>query len=159
MAYTDSEAYIHNQAYVPDTISDAPGTGTDAPGTPDAGETTDDGCESPILCARPVRCAPPVLREPAPPAELSGPVLCRPGHSGAPRMQMTQRMVDEDGDVFDSQGRRFHWPALKANNIMRLLDYTWFRRECDHTLRTRLDLHCRDCFDLVSKYLLALKAR
>ena len=34
MAYTDSEAYIHNQAYVPDTISDAPGTGTDAPGTP-----------------------------------------------------------------------------------------------------------------------------
>ena len=71
MAYTDSEAYIHNQAYVPDTISDAPGTGTDAPGTPDAGETTDDGCESPILCAHPARCAPPVLREPAPPAELS----------------------------------------------------------------------------------------
>lgn len=26
-------------------------------------------------------------------------------------------------------------------------------------LRTRLDLYCRDCFDLVSKYLLALKAR
>ena len=53
MAYTNSEAYIHYQAYVPDTISDAPGAGTDAPGTPDAGETTDDGCESPILCARP----------------------------------------------------------------------------------------------------------
>ena len=137
MAYTDSEAYIHNQAYVSDTISDAPGAGTDAPGTSDAGETTDDGFESPILCARPVRCAPPILREPAPP----------------------QRMVDEDGDVFDSQGRRFYGPALKANNIMRLLDYTWFRTECDHTLRTQLALHCRDCFDLVSKYLLALKAR
>ena len=131
MTYTDSEAYV------PDTISDASSARTDAPGTPDAGETTDDGCESPILCARPVRCAPPVLREPAPP----------------------QRMVYEDGDVFDSQGRRFHGPALKANNIMRLLDYAWFRTECDHTLRTRLDLHCRDCFDLVSKYLLALKAR
>ena len=137
MAYTDSEAYIHNQAYVSDSTSDAPGAGTDAPGTPDAGETTDDGCESPILCSRPVRCAPPILREPAP----------------------SQRMVDEDGDVFDSQGRRFYGPALKTNNIMRLLDYTWFRTECDHTLRTRLALHCRDCFDLVSKYLLALKAR
>jgi hypothetical protein len=153
MTYTDSEAYVS------DTISDAPGARTDAPGTPDAGETTDDGCESPILCAHPARCAPPVLREPAPPAELSRPVLCHPGHSGALRMQMTQRMVDEDGDVFDSQGRRFHGPALKANNIMRLLDYMWFRTECDHTLRTRLALHCRDCFDLVSKYLLALKAR
>jgi hypothetical protein len=42
---------------------------------------------------------------------------------------------------------------------MRLLDYAWFRTECDHTLRTRLALHCRDCFDLVSKYLLALKTR
>jgi hypothetical protein len=72
-------------------------------------------------------------------------------------MQMTKRMVDEDGDVFDSQGRRFHGPALKANNIMRLLDYAWFRTECDHTLRTRLDLHCRDCFDLVSKYLVSSK--
>ena len=131
----------------------------DAPGTPDAGEMTDDGCESPILCAPPVRCAPPILCESGknrPPAELLGPVLCRPGHSGA---LMTQRMVDEDGDVFDSQGRRFHGPALKASNIMRLLDYAWFRTECDNTLRTRLALHCRDCFDLVSKCLLALKAR
>ena len=42
---------------------------------------------------------------------------------------------------------------------MRLLDYAWFRTECDHTLRTRLAHNCRDCFDLVSKYLLALKAR
>jgi hypothetical protein len=42
---------------------------------------------------------------------------------------------------------------------MRLLDYVWFRIECDHTLRTRLALHCRDLFDLVSKYLLVLKAK
>ena len=50
-------------------------------------------------------------------------------------------------------------PALEATNIMRLLDFAWFRAECDHALRTRLDRHSRDCFDLVSKYLLALKAR
>jgi len=61
--------------------------------------------------------------------------------------------------IFDSQGRRFYGPALQANNVMRLLEHAWFRAECDHTLRTRLALHCRDCFDLVSKYLLALKAR
>ena len=61
--------------------------------------------------------------------------------------------------IFDSQGRRFYGPALQANNVMRLLDHAWFRAECDHALRTRLALHCRDCFDLVSKYLLALKAR
>ena len=65
--------------------------------------------------------------------------------------------TDEGQDVFDSQGRRFYGPALKASNVMRL--HAWFRAECDHTLRTRLPLHCRDCFDLVSKYLLALKAR
>ena len=64
-----------------------------------------------------------------------------------------------DRDAFDSQGRRFHRPALEATNIMRLLDFAWFRAECDHALRTRLDRHSRDCFDLVSKYLLALKAR
>jgi len=46
---------------------------------------------------------------------------------------------------------------FKANTIMRLLDFACFRTECGHTLRTRLALHCRDCFDLVSKYLLALK--
>ena len=42
---------------------------------------------------------------------------------------------------------------------MQLLDLSWFRTECHHTLRTRLGpgLHCRDCFDLASKYLLALK--
>jgi hypothetical protein len=51
----------------------------------------------------------------------------------------------------------FHGPALKANNIMRLLDFACFRTEGGHTLRTRLALHCRDRFDLVSKYLLALK--
>ena len=67
--------------------------------------------------------------------------------------------TDEGRDVFDSQGRRFYAPALKASNVMWLLKHAWFRAECDHTLRTRLSLHCRDCFDLVSKYLLALKAR
>merc|ERR1712167_110122 len=58
-----------------------------------------------------------------------------------------------------ARGRPFHRPALEATNIMRLLDFAWFRAQCDHMLRTRLDLYCRDCFDLVSKYLLALKAR
>ncbi len=65
MTYTDSEAYV------PDTISDASGARTDAPGTPDAGETTDDGCESPILCARPVRCAPQSYASPRPRRGLS----------------------------------------------------------------------------------------
>jgi hypothetical protein len=40
---------------------------------------------------------------------------------------------------------------------MRLLDFTCFRTEGGHTLRTRLTLNCRDCFDLVSKYLLSFK--
>ena len=56
-----------------------------------------------------------------------------------------------------THARRFHGPALKASNIMRLLDFVCFWTKCGHTLGTRLTLHCRDCFDLVSKYLLALK--
>ncbi len=68
-------------------------------------------------------------------------------------------MVDEDGDVFDSEGRRFYGPAVKASIIMILFDYVWFRTGYDHTLRTRIALHCRYCYDLVSNYLLALKAR
>ena len=62
-------------------------------------------------------------------------------------------------DVFDSQGRRFHGPALEGTNILRLVDLAWFREECDYTLRARLGHHDRDAFDLVSKYVLALKAR
>jgi len=62
-------------------------------------------------------------------------------------------------DVFYSQCRRYHAPALKATNIMQLLDLLWFRTECDHTLRTRLGPDCHNCFDLVSKYLLTLKIR
>ena len=42
--------------------------------------------------------------------------------------------------------------------IMLVLDHAWLRTECDNMLRTRLALHCRDGFDVVSKYLLALKA-
>jgi hypothetical protein len=118
MTYTDSLTYVDSPSSVSGTISDAPDVRPDAPDTTDAGETTDDdGCESPImggglctrpvLCVRAVRCASPILCEPAPPP----------------------RMVDEDGDVFDLQGRQFHGPALKTNNIMRLLDYVWFRTE------------------------------
>ena len=62
-------------------------------------------------------------------------------------------------DVFDSQGRRFHGPALEGTNILRLVDLAWFREECNDTLRARLGYHDRDAFDLVSKYVLALKAR
>jgi len=61
MAYTDSEAYIHNQAYVPDTISDAPGAGTDAPGTPDAGRRPTTGASLPS-CAHAQSYASPPLR-------------------------------------------------------------------------------------------------
>merc|ERR1719352_748913 len=53
-------------------------------------------------------------------------------------------------DVFDSQGRRFHGPALEGTNILRLVDLAWFREECDDTLRARLGHHDRDAFDLVS---------
>jgi len=121
----------------------------------DAGQTTDDGCESPILCvsrtatyaAKAVKCA-------VPPHN-------RPEEAGSTEGDEADEAddADEGRDVFDSQGRRFYGPGLKANNVMRLLEHAWFRAECDHTLRTRLALHCRDCFDLVSKYLLALKAR
>ena len=62
-------------------------------------------------------------------------------------------------DVFDSQGRRFHGPALDGTNILRLVELAWFREECECTLRARLGHHDRDAFDLVSKYVLALKAR
>jgi hypothetical protein len=66
MAYTNSEAYIHYQAYVPDTISDAPGAGTDAPGTPDAGETTDDGASPPSCAHAPSGARPPSYVSPRP---------------------------------------------------------------------------------------------
>ena len=62
-------------------------------------------------------------------------------------------------DIFDEHGRRFYRPALKANNLVALVDHAWFRKECAQTLMTRLGLHCRDAFDLVSKYILALKVR
>ena len=62
-------------------------------------------------------------------------------------------------DVFDSQGRRFHGPALEGTNILRLVDLAWFREECDDILRARLGHHDRDAFDLVfNLYALALKA-
>ena len=52
----------------------------------------------------------------------------------------TGQTVNEGRDVFDSQGLRLYGPALKASNVMWLLDHAWFRAECDHTLRTRLSL-------------------
>jgi hypothetical protein len=71
-------------------------------------------------------------------------------------MTCTDSEAYEDNQAYAHSA--FHGPALKANNIMRLLDFACFRTECGHTLRTRLALHCRDCFDLImSKYLLALK--
>ena len=72
-------------------------------------------------------------------------------------MACTDSEAYEDNQAYARSA--FHGPALKANNITRLLDFACFQTECGHTLRTRLALHCRDCFDLVSKYLLALKAR
>ena len=148
----------------------------DEPGTPDmsdAGETTDDGCESPILCvsrtatyaAKAVKCAVPPHNRPEEAGSTEGDEADEAdeadGANGADEADDANEAddADEGRDVFDSQGRRFYGPALQANNVMRLLDHAWFRAECDHTLRTRLALHCRDCFDLVSKYLLALKAR
>jgi len=80
---------------------------------------------------------------------------------GAPRAAVREgwpaRTARPTRTTRPTHARRFHGPALKANNIMRLLDFACFRTQCGHTLRTRLALHCRDCFDLVSKYLLALK--
>ena len=121
-----------------------------ATSTPDPGETTDDGCPG----HREQRV--PQSAVPAPPRPATVALMPSPRHP-----PHTQPALAADGacDVFDSQFRRYHAPALKATNIMRLLDLSWFRTECDHTLRTRLGpgLHCRDFFDLVSKYLLALK--
>ena len=61
--------------------------------------------------------------------------------------------------IYDEYGRRFHRPTLAANNVVALVNEAWFREQCAQTLTTRLGLHGRDAFDLVSKYLLALKAR
>jgi len=69
-------------------------------------------------------------------------------------------MTCTDNEVCDNQAylrSAFHRPALKVNNIMRLLDFACFRTKCVQTLRTLIALHCRDCSDLVSKYLLTLK--
>ena len=180
---------------------------------PNTGETTDDGCDSPILymagvaTQRAVPCSDsrpgtgsnasvvsPASTLSSTPRDGSGFNRWQRGQSPDARWQQGQSLaavsVDDgrvgwsdsptlvvstqdaadagrevssglaaDRDAFDSQGRRFHRPALEATNIMRLLDFAWFRAECDHALRTRLDRHSRDCFDLVSKYLLALKAR
>jgi hypothetical protein len=142
----------------------------------DAGETTDDGSESPILCvSRAATCAKPVKYAiPTPAPSFLSPARGHVGKHARSEDRCDLRPeamsdetddtgqtgeTDEGRDVFDSQGRRFYAPALKASNVMWLLKHAWFRAECDHTLRTRLPLHCRDCFDLVSKYLLALKAR
>ena len=145
------------------------------------GETTDDGCTSPILrvsgqreqrvpqsaATAPLRPAtvcfshPHAVSEASPHTPSAAPgrhsVTVGAGNDG----EAPNSAADGACDVFDSQCRRYHALALKATNIMKLLDLPWFRTECDHTLRTRLGagLHCRDCFDLVSTYLLALKTR
>ena len=204
-----SEACMNHHTTVATEIQHA-GKETAAPNT---GETTDDGCDSPILymagvaTQRAVPCSDsrpgtgsnasvvsPASPLSSTPRDGSGFNRWQRGQSPDARWQQGQSLaavsVDDsrvgwsdsptlvvstqdaadagrevssglaaDRDAFDSQGRRFHRPALEATNIMRLLDFAWFRAECDHALRTRLDRHSRDCFDLVSKYLLALKAR
>ena len=204
-----SEACMNHHTTVATEIQHA-GKETAAPNT---GETTDDGCDSPILymagvaTQRAVPCSDsrpgtgsnasvvsPASPLSSTPRDGSGFNRWQRGQSPDARWQQGQSLaavsVDDsrvgwsdsptlvvstqdaadtgrevssglaaDPDAFDSQGRRFHRPALEATNIMRLLDFAWFRAECDHALRTRLDRHSRDCFDLVSKYLLALKAR
>jgi len=115
-----------------------------ATSTPDPSETTDDGCTAPILRVSDHReQRVPQSAAPAPPRPATVAPMPSPRHP--PR---TQPVLAADGacDVFDSQCQRYHAPALKATNIMRLLDLSWFRTECDHTLRTRLGpgLYCSD---------------
>ena len=121
----------------------------------DAGETTDDGCESPILCvSRAATCAKPVKYAiPTPAPSFLSPARGHVGKHARSEDRCDLRPeamsdetddtgqtgeTDEGRDVFDSQGRRFYAPALKASNVMWLLKHAWFRAECDHTLRTRL---------------------
>ena len=128
----------------------------DEPGTPDmsdAGETTDDGCESPILCvsrtatyaAKAVKCAVPPHNRPEEAGSTEGDEADEAdeadGANGADEADDANEAddADEGRDVFDSQGRRFYGPALQANNVM-LSRPWWFRAECDYALRTRLAL-------------------
>ena len=113
----------------------------------DAGETTDDGCESPILCvsrtatyaAKAVKCAVPPHNRPEEAGSTEGDEADEAdGANGADDANEADD-ADEGRDVFDSQGRRFYGPALQANNVM-LSRPWWFRAECDYALRTRLAL-------------------
>ena len=131
----------------------------DEPGTPDmsdAGETTDDGCESPILCvsrtatyaAKAVKCA-------VPPHN-------RPEEAGSTEGDEADEAddADEGRDVFDSQGRRFYGPALQANNVM-LLYHGGSGPSATTMVPGRVRLRAEDAarppprfLDLVAKYLL-----
>ena len=124
----------------------------------DTGETTDDGNASPILC----------MRSGLTGGKRAGAAVAADANASNAAAAANAATNDADDaadaggaphDVFDSQGRRFHGPALEGTNILRLVDLAWFREECNDTLRARLGYHDRDAFDLVSKYVLALKAR
>jgi hypothetical protein len=122
----------------------------------DAGETTDDGSASPILRIR-NSLAGGRDRD----VNLSATAATSSSSSSSSSSAAAAAAAADtcDHDVFDSQGRRFHWPAIQGTNILRLVDLPWFREECDHILSLTLGRHNRDTFDLVSKYALALKAR
>ena len=122
----------------------------------DTGETTDDGSAPPILC----------MRSGLTGGKGAGTAVAADANASNAAAAANAATNDADDaadagphDVFDSQGRRFHGPALEGTNILRLVDLAWFREECNDTLRARLGHHDRDAFDLVSKYVLALKAR
>ena len=121
----------------------------------DTGETTDDGNASPILC----------MRSGLTGGKRAGAAVAADANASNAAAAANAATNDADDaadaggaphDVFDSQGRRFHGPALEGTNILRLVDLAWFREECNDTLRARLGYHDRDAFDLVSKYVLVL---
>ena len=145
----------------------------------DTGETTDDGNASPILCMRGGLTGGRTGRADAEAAAdadadasnaAANAANAKAANAANAKASNAANSATNDADdaagagavphdVFDSQGRRFHGPALEGTNILRLVDLAWFREECDDTLRARLGHHDRDAFDLVSKYVLALKAR
>jgi len=149
----------------------------DEPGTPDmsdAGETTDDGCESPILCvsrtatyaAKAVKCAVPPHNRPEEAGSTEGDEADEAdeadGANGADEADDANEAddADEGRDVFDSQGRRFYGPALQANNVM-LLDHGGSGPSATTMVPGRVRLRAEDAarppprfLDLVAKYLL-----
>ena len=92
----------------------------------DAGETTDDGSASPILCMR-GRLAGERrgMADTAAAADANTSIASNASNTAANDANAADAGAVPH-DVFDSQGRRFEGPALEGTNILRLLQQVSF---------------------------------